>query len=195
MKIVLISGKAEAGKTTASNFLKTLLTGSCGKRVAIIPYGAYLKDTARTIWGWNGEKDKAGRHLLQWWGTDAVRAKDPDFWVKAVGNIAVMAEPYLDYLIVDDCRFKNEIEWWKNQTIVETSDYNWEDHLVTKPRWPDIFTLRIERPGHENALTPEQREHPSETELDHYAFDQVISAVDSWDLMDALSLKVYPKIV
>lgn len=195
MKIVLISGKAEAGKTTAANFLKTVLTGTSRKKVAIIPYGAYLKDTARTIWGWNGEKDKTGRQLLQWWGTDAVRAKDPDFWVRAVGNIAVMAEPYLDYLIIDDCRFKNEIEWWKNQTIVETSDYNWEDYLAMKPRWPDIFTLRIERPGYENALTPEQREHPSETELDHYIFDQVISAVDSWDLMDALSLKVIPKIV
>lgn len=195
MKIVLISGKAEAGKTTAANFLKRLLQRTYGKNVAIVPYAAYLKSTAKTIWEWNGKKDEGGRHLLQWWGTEVVREKDPDFWVKAVMNVSDMAEPYLDYLIIDDCRFPNEINMWKKTCFVENSGDELDDHLVLKRRWPNIFTIRIERPGHENALTEEQRKHPSETALDDYKFDITISAQDSWDLMDRLNSAVIPNIV
>ena len=45
MKIILISGKAEAGKTTAANIIKYSLCG-IGKRAAVVPYGQYVKDTA-----------------------------------------------------------------------------------------------------------------------------------------------------
>ena len=64
MKIILISGKAEAGKTTAANIIKYYLCG-IGKRVAIVPYGQYVKDTAKMIFGWDGQKHKNGRQLLQ----------------------------------------------------------------------------------------------------------------------------------
>lgn len=177
MKVILISGKAEAGKTTTANIIKTFLEER-GKKVACIPYGQYVKDTAKLIWNWDGEKDKKGRELLQWWGTDIVRAQDPNFWVDSVVRLAKVIDKYVDYLIVDDCRFVNEIQGWYGDIYC-----NWRP-----------FTIRVERPGHENALTPEQRRHPSETELDDYIFDITIKAIDKAGLYDEIVWKVMPKI-
>ena len=177
MKVILISGKAEAGKTTAANMLKSFLENQ-GKTVVIIPYGQYVKDTAKMIWGWDGKKDEAGRQLLQWWGTDVVRQQDPSFWVDTVIRLARVIQNQVDYLIVDDCRFVNEIQGWYGDIYS-----NWRP-----------FTIRVERPGHENALTPEQRQHPSETELDDYIFDITIKAIDKAGLYDEIVWKVMPKI-
>ena len=174
MKIILISGKAEAGKTTAANIIKYYLCG-IGKRVAIVPYGQYVKDTAKMIFGWDGQKDENGRQLLQWWGTDVVRKKNENFWVNTVMRLAAVLDGEIDYLVIDDCRFPNEVELWKHE-------YGY-------------LTLRIERPGHENALNEEQRRHPSETALDDYEFDVTISATDFKELKEAIYEQVLPIIV
>lgn len=173
MQVVLISGKAEAGKTTAANMLKSFLE-SQGETVVIIPYGQYVKDTAKMIWGWNGKKDEAGRQLLQWWGTDVVRQQDPSFWVDTVIRLARVIQNRVDYLIVDDCRFVNEIQGWYGDVYS-----NWRP-----------FTIRVERPGHENALTPEQRIHPSEMDLDDYHFDVTLSATNVNELWSEIQNKV-----
>ena len=191
MKVILISGKAEAGKTTTANIIKTFLE-ELGKKVACIPYGQYVKDTAKLIWNWDGEKDKKGRELLQWWGTDIVRAQDPNFWVDSVVRLAKVIDKYVDYLIVDDCRFINEIEAWRAIKYVALDSAT--DALSSKQRFSDIITIRVERPGHENALTPEQRRHPSETELDDYIFDITIKAIDKAGLYDKIVWDVMPKI-
>ena len=191
MKVILISGKAEAGKTTTANIIKTFLE-ELGKKVACIPYGQYVKDTAKLIWNWDGEKDKKGRELLQWWGTDIVRAQDPNFWVDSVVRLAKVIDKYVDYLIVDDCRFINEIEAWRAIKYVALDSAT--DALANRQRFSDIITIRVERPGHENALTPEQRRHPSETELDDYIFDITIKAIDKAGLYDKIVWDVMPKI-
>lgn len=162
MNIILFSGKAEAGKTTAAVELKDLLT-EAGARAAIIPYGAYVKHTAKLIFDWNGAKDEKGRQLLQHWGTDVVRAKDNAFWINRVVELASFAENELDFIIIDDCRFPNEIDVWKRSSM-------------------NVLSVRIERPGHSNLLTEAQRCHPSETSLDTYIFDKTISAVDLVEL-------------
>jgi hypothetical protein len=55
------------------------------------------------------------REILQWWGTDVCRAKDPDYWLKAMdGQIArVRATLAADgigepLVLIDDVRFPNE---------------------------------------------------------------------------------------
>lgn len=174
MKIILISGKAEAGKTTAANIIKYYLCG-IGKRAAIVPYGQYVKDTAKMIFGWDGQKDENGRQLLQWWGTDVVRKKNENFWVNTVMRLAAVLDGEIDYLIIDDCRFPNEIDLWKDE-------YGY-------------LTLRIERPGHDNALNDKQRKHPSEMALDDYEFDVTISATDFKELKEAIYEQVLPMIV
>lgn len=154
LHIVLLSGKAEAGKTTAARAMRDALNA---RRIpaVIVPYGQYVKDTAKMLFGWDGVKDEAGRQLLQRWGTNTVREIDPSFWCDTVIRLAKILEESSDtaVMIVDDCRFPNEIECW-----------DWAGIKYT--------TIRIERPGWENALTSEQREHPSETALDDWG---------SWD--------------
>ena len=184
MKIILISGKAEAGKTTAANIIKYYLCG-IGKHAAIVPYGQYVKDTAKMIFGWDGQKDENGRQLLQWWGTDVVRKKNENFWVNTVMRLADVLDGEIDYLIIDDCRFPNEIDLWKDD--INYWQLEWHE-------W-SYLTLRIERPGHENALNDEQRKHPSETALDDYEFDVTISATDFKELKEAIYEQVLPIIV
>ena len=191
MKVILISGKAEAGKTTTANIIKTFLEER-GKKVVCIPQGQYVKDTAKLIWNWDGKKDKKGRELLQWWGTDIVRAQDPNFWVDSVVRLAKVIDKYVDYLIIDDCRFINEIEAWRAIKYVALDSAT--DALANRQRFSDIITIRVERPGHENALTPEQRRHPSETELDDYIFDITVKAIDKKGLYDEIVWNVMPKI-
>lgn len=177
MKVILISGKAEAGKTTTANFLKKKLEENA-KIVHIIPYGQYVKDTAKMLFNWDGKKDEAGRTLLQCWGTDLVRTIDPEFWVETVQRLAfILSQTATDYIIVDDCRFPNEIENWLN---------DWQP-------W-DVTTVRIERTGYQNSLTLEQRQHPSECALDGYNFDITIDAYDKEELEYAICEQLLPKI-
>lgn len=155
MQVVLISGKAEAGKTTAANFLKKFLALD-GKRVAKVAYADYLKSIAKAFYNWNGQKDDAGRALLQRLGTDVVRKKEPDFWTNIMIQTVHVLKDEFDVIIIDDVRFPNEITAWEGRFI-------------------QPITLRIERPGYENHLSPAQRMHPSETALDAWPrFDDVI---------------------
>lgn len=159
METILISGKAEAGKTTTAKIIKEYLESE-GNKVVLAPYGQYVKDTAKMVWDWDGNKDEEGRKLLQWWGTNYVRNKDPNFWLDTVTRLVHILEGIVDYVIIDDCRFRNEITPW----------YNGRNY---------VHTIRVERPGHENALTPEQRMHPSETGLDDWKnWDHVLVAED-----------------
>lgn len=169
MNVILISGKAEAGKSTTASFLKENLERCYGvNAIAIVPYGDYVKSTARLVYGWDGKKDEAGRELLQNWGTNVVRNIQPDFWIETVRRLAEVLDYFVEYLIVDDCRFPNEISAW--------SDY------------PHCH-IRVERPHHENALTDEQRQHISETALDDAICDFRISAENYEALyLDAASL-------
>lgn len=160
-KIILFSGKAESGKSTSSKMLVKLLEEN-NERVVIIPYGDYVKNTARLIFGWDGSKDENGRALLQWWGTDVVRKKDPNFWIETVYRLINVAGDLFDYVIIDDARFENEIAFWKETTQFK-SEYK-------------TFTVNVLRLDHENILTEEQRNHPSECSLDGYIFDSNIVA-------------------
>lgn len=161
MKIILISGKAEAGKTTAAKFLKEELE-SRGERVAITPYGRLVKDLCNMLYGWNGQKDEAGRQLLQHFGTGVIRKQAPNYWVDHIIDLSFMLYDEFDTFIIDDCRFPNEVERWKYFTDFIKNDKDYSSRSY------DIYWLRIERPRYENHLTPEQRQHPSEIALDGY---------------------------
>ena len=162
--VILFSGKAESGKTLAANIFKEYLE-KLGYRVAIIPYASYLKETAKLIFNWDGKKDAKGREILQRWGTEIVRQKDPDFWANSVRRLVDVVGDAIDYVLIDDVRFPNEIDIWKDTA-----------HM----------TVRIERPGHENILTKEQRNHISETALDTYPFDLVFSGTNRNELERAI---------
>ena len=151
-KLILISGKGEAGKTLTANIIKEKLENK-GKRVTLLPFAAYLKFICKEHFGWNGNKDLEGRRILQYVGTDVVRKRNPNFWVKTVADFIETFGEDFDFIISDDVRFVNELEYFRDVLVTEN------------------LSVRIERLNHENLLTEEQRKHPSETALDDYPFD------------------------
>ncbi len=173
MKIICISGKAQHGKDTAASILKEELEAD-GYSVLVTHYADLLKYICKTFFDWNGEKDEYGRRLLQYVGTDVIRAKEPDYWVKFTAGILELFADNWDYAIIPDCRFPNELDYLRERGF-------------------DVTHLRVVRTGFESQLTPEQLAHPSETALDHCAPDHFIMnggsledlrrAVTSW-IMD-----------
>ena len=150
LKVICISGKARSGKDTSAWILKEFLEAK-QKKVLLVHYADLLKYICRYFCGWDGRKDEAGRTMLQKIGTDIVRKYDPEYWVKFVHsalNISWHFNKY-DFLIIADCRFPNEIDWWLDNGF-------------------KVDLLKIVRPE-TNDLTEEQKSHSSETALDNYS--------------------------
>jgi hypothetical protein len=164
LKIILISGKAQHGKDTTANILKTLLEKD-NKRVLIAHYGDLVKYVCKTFFGWNGEKDEYGRSLLQRIGTDEVRKVFPNFWVHFIKDMLTIFPNEWDYVLIPDTRFLNEVQVFKNS------------------KW-DTITLRVHRLNFISPLTIEQQNHPSETALDNYIFDYYINSEFGLDKLE-----------
>lgn len=171
MKVILISGKAQHGKDTTAGFLKEYLEEH-GKRVLITHYGDLLKYVCRTFLGWDGQKDEAGRSLLQHVGS-TVREQDQNFWVRFVGKMLTFFHYEWDYVLIPDCRFPNEVDLLKDMF-----------HF-----WPDYEAIhfRVVRPDFDNGLTPKQKAHPSETALDWVTPDFLL---ENWGGLDDLRREV-----
>ena len=144
MRVITVSGKAESGKDTFALILKSILEKE-GKTVLIFHYADLLKFYCKQYFGWNGEKDDAGRTLLQRIGTDIVRSRDEDFWVKQAVNFMDVFGCDFDYILIPDTRFRNEVETMK-EMFESTAIY-------------------IERINYVSSLTEEQKSHPSENIL------------------------------
>lgn len=172
MKVICISGKAQHGKDTTAAILREELEAD-GYRVLTTHYADLLKYICKSFFDWNGVKDEYGRHILQYVGTDIIRAKRPDYWVEFIGGVLELFKDNWDYAIIPDCRFPNELEYLR-------------DHGF------DVTHLRVVRPNFDSPLTEEQQNHPSETALDGYPPDQYIE--NSGDL-DCLRRKIVDWIV
>lgn len=151
LKIIAISGKAQHGKDTFADALKIELEER-GYNVLLTHYADLLKYMCKNFFGWNGEKDEAGRHILQYVGTNVVREQCPDFWVNFVIDVLNLFPDEWDYVLIPDTRFPNEIERLKES-------------------FDNVKLLKVIRPNFESTLTEEQKKHPSETALDNYKED------------------------
>ena len=145
--LILISGKARAGKDTFSIGLDGYQKYS---------FAGQLKEFAEKL-GWDGEKNERGRKFLQDLAS-VVREYNSNTWIRILGYL-IEDEDYPDKVVVTDCRYLNEIQLMKQWSLI----HNYK-----------VTTIRIERPGFDNGLTEAQKNHPSETELDNYPFDYVI---------------------
>lgn len=154
MKVIAISGKAQHGKDTTAQFLKTQLEAD-GYKVLVVHYADLLKYICKQFFGWDGQKDDTGRHILQYVGTDIIRKKKPNFWVDFITSMIELFPNDWDYALIPDCRFPNEIEQLKDAGI-------------------DMVHLRVIRENFQSPLTTEQQQHPSETALDHAEPDYYI---------------------
>ena len=175
---ILISGKAGSGKDMTAQFMKEELEKH-GKKVLIIKYGDAVKWVLRDYFNWDGKKDAVGRTLLQRVGTDVVRAKHPNFWTAIVVGLLQAFEPYSDFdiALVPDARFPNEVD-------------------IALRELQNCVVVRIERRNADGSewvnttLTEEQRKHPSETSLDHYAFDYVIHNDEGLDTLKESAITI-----
>ena len=168
MRVICISGKAGHGKDTVAGLMKEALEQN-DKRVLITHYGDLVKYICTTFFGWDGQKDEQGRHLLQNVGTEIVRAQDQDFWVNFVMSVLKFFNGQWDYVLIPDCRFVNEMIGPVSSGFSTTF-------------------LRVNRSGYVSTLTEEQQKHISETALDNQTHDVYIE--NSGDLND-LKAKVY----
>lgn len=155
---VAFVGKARSGKDTAA----AVLTAAYGFRrvafadpvrqalLALDPWitGERLSALVERD-GWEGaKKDPEVRALLQRMGTEAIRALDPDFWVRQ-GIRA--AEAWAGPTVFTDARFHNELE---------------------AIRGAGGLLVRIDRPG--VGSDPRVDAHPSEQEWTSWRFDVVL---------------------
>lgn len=168
MKIFLISGKARHGKNTFSSFCKEYLETN-GKKVLELAFADYLKYFCKQYLNWDGQKDEAGRKLLQETG-DILRRNNVNVFTNILKEVIQSVKSEYDYIFVTDCRFKNEVE-------------------VMKETFPEeVITIRVNRPDFQNDLTEEQRKHKSEVDLDDYQFDVEILNCDTLDTLKQIAL-------
>jgi hypothetical protein len=166
----MISGKAESGKDSFYQLSKEVLKEK-GIEATRFAYGDNLKKIAYML-GWSGDKTKEReREYLIWLG-DGTRGFYPNAWVNLLFKDILsfllnskQAEQRNNYKInevifITDCRYPNEI--MEMQRLIR-EEFPLENIKFT--------TVRMVRSNHENKLTPEQRQNPSETALDNFRFD------------------------
>lgn len=160
MKVVLISGKSASGKDQFAKYLYNYLDNK-DYRVLIIHFADAVKFFAKEYFNWNGEKDEAGRTLLQKLGTDIVRKAYPTFWGEIVAKFISATEDSWDFVLIPDWRFINE------GNIVKK--FNKQTYTVRINRLNENGTYKLNP-----AFTKAQNEHISEIELDNYDFDYMV---------------------
>lgn len=147
VNLVLISGKARAGKTTISDFLFHELTNKFPSlSIEYSPLAKPVKAIAHEAFHWDGNKDEKGRRLLQVIGTEAGREYNENIWVEYLEN-NILGGLFIPHIVlVDDCRFPNEIDYFARNFLF------------------DITTIRVKRLNNP-ALLENGMDHPSETSL------------------------------
>ena len=159
---LILSGKSGSGKDAFAKLLADTLKAH-HKRTIIIHFADVLKFFLTKFYDWNGQKDIIGRTLLQMVGTDQVRAHNPDYWTHVVVDFLKAIESSGDFnvAIIPDARFENEVN-------------------IALSTLKNSYSVRVERTNEDGtpwinpSLTDTQREHPSETSLDHNAFDYIV---------------------
>jgi hypothetical protein len=165
MQLIGISGKIGVGKSSVANFLldhlpgwhKAAFAGLLKTEIAK-KYGFDLRlcydeaGKASLITLPDGSR-KTVRELLQWYGTDVVRAKDPHYWVSTMERHLRFAPPVIPGHIIDDVRFPDEANFVRRNRGL----------LVRINPYPDY-------------TSPLGADHASETALDSYkGFSMVLS--------------------
>ena len=174
-KIYIVSGKAKHGKDTFSGYLKEVYEEN-NKKVMVTQLSKYIKYYAREMTGWNLTEEDKPRELLQKLGTDVIRVKlgKDDLFIKRIIDDIDVYSCFYDAIIISDVRFKKEIE-------------------DLKTAHPELINIHITRPNFDNGLTPEQKMHKTEIDLDDYTnFDEEIINT-TLDELKNTARKIYTK--
>lgn len=159
MKVILLSGKAESGKTYHASILCEKLN-KMGYIAVVTPLARRLKEQAKML-GWDGKKDERGRTLLQ-------KLSDPikDYHGRDCYARWALQDAY------EACVAKDEFHDEKNYVMI-CDDVRMIDEMKFFDDFQKI-TVRIRRPGHKSALSEDQLNDKTETALDDHPFDMEI---------------------
>ena len=155
-------GAAGSGKDTAA---ARLVSAHDFTRFA---FADPLKDLASAI-GWDGEKDEAGRKLLQDLGHNGREILGANVWVDALERnvFALLGNewPWRN-IVVTDVRYPNEVAWVKRLGLL----------------------VRVDRPSLDTSAPMYQ--HPTETNIAAFTPDRVVvndgTVADLWAKMDLI---------
>lgn len=148
--IYIIGGKAKHGKDTFSAYLKDVYERH-DKKVIITQLAKYIKYYAREMTGWDLSEETKPREFLQQLGTGVIRQKlkKDDLFIKRMIDDIEIFSYFYDAIIISDVRLKKEI-------------------YDLKKAYPNIKVIHIVRPNFDNGLTEEQKNHPTEIDLDDF---------------------------
>ncbi len=149
-RIFIVGGKAKHGKDTFSAYLKEAYE-SHGKKVIVTQLAKYIKYYAREMTGWDLSEETKPREFLQQLGTNVIRQKlkKDDLFIKRMIDDIEIFSYFYDAIIISDVRLKKEIN-------------------DLKKAYPQLITIHINRPDFDNGLTEEQKNHPTEIDLDDF---------------------------
>lgn len=147
--VVLISGKAGAGKTTLADILVKKLQDIPSMTIFKFGFANALKFVAKAYGGWDEKKDERGRAFLQNIGK-VFREYDENIWVKHVLNqMDKQAGTFpFNFVVIDDWRFPNELNYLSKNPMLdvvtirvfgrqaEMSESNWAD--VSENSLPEV---------------------------------------------------------
>jgi dephospho-CoA kinase len=157
MKIVVIGGKANSGKSTFGKYLKEHFKGY-GYKPCIMHLTEPLYSYARNYFDWNGlERDKP-REFLQKVGIEIIQEKmgKRDFLLNRTFEDIEVLSNFFDCFIITDARLVHEFEAFKE-------------------RFDDVITIKVEREHYSSDLSEEEKKHRTEVELDSYKdFDYTV---------------------
>ena len=149
-KIYIIGGKAKHGKDTFSAFLKEVYEEN-GKKIIVTQLSKYIKYYAREMTGWDLSEETKPREFLQQLGTSVIRQKlnKADLFINRMIDDIEIFSYFYDAIVISDVRLKKEIYDLQNA-------------------YPDLKVVHIDRPNFDNGLTEEQKNHPTEKDLDDF---------------------------
>ena len=109
-KIIILSGKARAGKDTSASFIKKYYEEK-GLKVANLQFSFYIKMYAKILSNWDGSEETKPRTLLQTLGTDVIRDHIANYFFinRIIDDIKVLSY-FVDVITISDARLPEELD-------------------------------------------------------------------------------------
>lgn len=157
MKIFLLVGKAGSGKDLLGNYMKTKYDFK-GDSTCILHITTPLYEYARNYFSWNGDMREKPREFLQEMGIEIIRNKlhKETFLVDRLCEDIDILKHYFSVFIITDGRLVSEFE-------------------LLRQRFPNIKIIYIKRENYDNKLSPKEKKHITEVDMEHYNdYDYII---------------------
>ena len=156
MKIFVIGGKANCGKSTLGEDLKEELK-DYGYKPCVMHITEPLYMYARNYFEWRDEDPKP-REFLQKVGIEIIKEKmgKKDFLLNRLFEDIEILSNFFDTFIITDVRLIEEFE-------------------SIKKHFDDVVTIKLERKNYESGLSKEEENHITEKDIEQYEnFDYYI---------------------